>query len=256
MAPMALSQFLQRRVPPNSHPRYSAGHPGMTEKEWATRQQKFAIRSWTVCTSLNQFFEEPLAAADVNRLTKQVDYEDHQQWCISEGMVEISFAENIVAPLKNAFHDSPFVHFANKHPHSGPPPEGARNNGVIDWLFRTIGSDATNPTRWLCIGDMKGPRIINNRQWAGGDFNTLTGPTVHLMQELKGYAFHYRVPRVFCYDADHLVLIRWKSLDLNEAPNVVVIAVGGSNGMQVREAMYRMVCDGLNHEIRGPRICD
>jgi hypothetical protein len=81
----------------------------------------------------------------------------------------------------------------------------------------------------------------------------------HELKRTHSYAFWYRTRYVFCYDAFHLLIVRWKERNLDQSPEMLLIPVGGRPtvggvpGMQVREAMYRLVCESINEQFGGGR---
>ncbi|OAL42564.1 hypothetical protein IQ07DRAFT_465690, partial [Pyrenochaeta sp. DS3sAY3a] len=100
----------------------------------------------------------------------------------------------------------------------------------------------------VAIGDFKAPGAIDKTWWEAGEMAT---KAKSLGRELRGYAYYYGCPQVFCYDGLTLLIIRFQAHDRKAikqcaADLFVVPNIKAEGGIYPRYALYRLLGDGVH----------
>jgi hypothetical protein len=130
--------------------------------------------------TIDEFFETPEngRAGDINVL---VYYRTHTTHCFVEADVVVNFTEHVLMPLKDAFHDFPYVFFAKEHQSTGDG-EGATAKAA-DCLVKL---SATQTANSVCVSELKTPGVIDAAVLPSGFNGGVNSKTRKLLQELKG----------------------------------------------------------------------
>lgn len=97
-------------------------------------------------------------------------------------------------------------------------------------------------------GEMK-RNLIDARRWMGGRLPQ--GPQSLLSQELRGYAYKYSCPQVFCFDGQTLLLLQFcaTTREMIASPQCEVdcwvVPSENRGGCTLRYALYRFLVQGL-----------
>ncbi|PZD28772.1 hypothetical protein A1F97_10500, partial [Pyrenophora tritici-repentis] len=99
----------------------------------------------------------------------------------------------------------------------------------------------------LAIGEHKAPGIIDSEWSPAGQ----TTKSRNLSRELRGYAYHYKCPQVFCYDGVRMLIVRLRANDREDIKRCngdmfVIPIIAGPGGIPIRYALYRLMVDGLH----------
>ncbi|KAL1861753.1 hypothetical protein VTK73DRAFT_6929 [Phialemonium thermophilum] len=127
--------------------------------------------------------------------------------------------------------------------HTRPLTEENISENVDSTYSVTIG-DQRVP---LAIGEMK-RNLISAKEWQGGDIST-RGPQKKLSQELRGYAFKYQCPQVFCFDGQTLLILQFRASKLSmitdeDCPVDCWVLPRTTSYCTLRYGLYRLLCQG------------
>ncbi|KAK4098395.1 hypothetical protein N658DRAFT_518025 [Parathielavia hyrcaniae] len=110
------------------------------------------------------------------------------------------------------------------------------------------GVDYAKSTVVLAIGEMK-RNLIRPDLWQSGNPSGLVSQQM-LSRELRGYAYNYQCPQVYCFDGETLILLQFQAqkpdniLEANCPVDCWVLPRIGS-AVPLRYALYRLLAQGF-----------
>ncbi|KAF1823929.1 uncharacterized protein K489DRAFT_169395 [Dissoconium aciculare CBS 342.82] len=242
MAPVALKDFLKQSF---EKPR---GEVDDDDDDKKTTRKKPWTSSFPVLERefyplesnvLDKFFDDVQDRAEGRLEGKTLDFQSHASCVSNEGEAEVHFTENIVMPLKRAFHNVPRLWFRCQR--SVPNPDVPRKSNpdvdskvIVDWTIRYHDLEREN----ICVGEVKRPTVIDPEAWKPGAKKSVA--VMNLWRELAGYAHYYHVKSAFCYDSHNLLILRWEG-DVKTSNTKVLLIPVGREGPSIRKAMYRLL---------------
>ncbi|KEZ42855.1 hypothetical protein SAPIO_CDS5283 [Scedosporium apiospermum] len=233
-----------------TNPVERTGHDTTTDKKWTKEFPaitKLAVRTrhGPYAQAVQADFEPallPLYADDEIRLTERASPPTYRTWKFSteEDMVNW-FHTEVSNVVLGAFTKAPSV-LQSSHE---KPLADAKADEVVDVAY----SIARGRTRThIVIGEMK-RNLIRNRQWQDGNLESSAQKS--LSRELRGYAYKYSCPQIFCFDGEYLVLLQFRAMSVNDIKSqdckvdCWVIPRVNDGGVTLRYALYRFLVQGF-----------
>ncbi|OAA64474.1 hypothetical protein SPI_03121 [Niveomyces insectorum RCEF 264] len=181
---------------------------------------------------------------DTLRFSKPANAPGHRHYRLYSEADGISWFETEISNIVlAAFRDSPTVVLQHQH----PPKHHASDNSkimLVDTAYTLKHGSGTLTN--LAIGEFK-RNLIRGPQWQAG---SLDSSQRALSRELRGYAYLYECPQVFCFDHATLLLLQFRAgtveqLKQNCEVDCWVFPRENLNGTSLRYALYRLLAQGF-----------
>ncbi|KAG4254570.1 hypothetical protein FPRO03_06910 [Fusarium proliferatum] len=234
--------ILQHSTNPVNNP----GYETKTDKAWTHAYKPIKkVTSHTMTGSdglTHANFEEaflPLQADDELRFRQRAVPPNNRHWRLeTEADCENWFHTEVVNVVLSAWHAYPAM---TQMSHTKPiSEENIAEN--VDCVFPVrVG----NTRRTVAIGEMK--RNLLEEDWQDGTI--VSASQKRLSQELRGYAYKYRYPQVFCFDGSLLILLQFRAYRLESLKDEAcpvdcwTIPIEGSS-CSLRYGLYRLLAQG------------